>query len=1559
MHLLAATSAPIGEGDEAVDLGQSPADVLILSAADSELAALAAAHARLREEAGRADDMKVATGAGDPAPKDHAEDGSEAGTNIPVGVGGPDRPSCLFSLRLASLLQLRHHMSVDMWIEQTARHSRLIIARVLGGHGYWPYGVEELERLAKERGIMLALLPGGNAVDEALMARSTLPREVCEGLRRLFAAGGVENARRVLLACGGLLARVAEDVVAPPPLPLPAAAAWLDGESIAGVARIAARVRSARPSSPRKRGSSASLHTPRSSQERAMDSRLRGNDGERGGNDGEMDAALLDKGNAGMNVPVGVGDPDRQDGEMHCDGSGSPDPDPNSQAGSGHNAGMNVPAGVGNPDRRREAFVIPIIFYRALVEGGFTAPVEKLAEALRSRGMVPLPVFLTSLKEVAARAFLDELFQALPPQAIIDATAFAAGEDDVLRTADCPVLQAFFTGGSKQAWEENPQGLGPRDLAMLVSLPELDGRVLTTAASFKEQAAFDEATQCRLLTYAPHEAGIEHIAELAARYARLRRKANGEKRIALVLPNYPNRDSRLANGVGLDTPAATVAILRAMKEAGYAIDEVPQDGDALIARLVRAPTNASGADVARCSDFDSTLDEYLNHFSRLPPDVQEMIQRRWGAPQDDPFFRDGVFRLPVARLGGGVVCAIQPARGYNIDPRGTYHDPALPPPHGYLAFYFWLRHVWDADAVVHVGKHGNLEWLPGKALALSASCLPQAAFGALPHFYPFIVNDPGEGAQAKRRTQAVVLDHLMPPLARAEAHGALAQLERLVDEYWQAAGMDAARREHLREEIIALAERSGIAEDAGVAGLLREDADEALNVLDAWLCDLKEAQIRHGLHIFGRLPGQALDGAVDADTLAETLVALSRLPRGDGTGRDALGGSGSPDPDPNGHARHGGKVGMNVPVGGGDPDRLSCTRLRDASLLLALAEDLVPGFDVFDAEMSAPYEGPRPALLAQISDAPWRSNGDTRERLELLARKLARQVVEKGLGGAASVVSEKPRSAPMSSPRTRGSSAPFRMRESQQKRAMDSRLRGNDGERGGNDAERCGTDEAWKDTMGGSGSPDPDPNGHARHGGKASMNVPAGVGDPDRQLAFSASEVGPRTSAVLEWTRTELLPLLQRSAQDEIGHLLRGLDGRFVPPGPAGAPTRGRLDVLPTGRNFFSLDARSLPTPAAWELGRRSAENMLQRHFMEHGEYPRAIGLSCWGTSNMRTGGDDIAQALALIGAKPVWDHASGRVVGYEILPLAALGQPRVDVTLRISGFFRDAFPQQIELFDRAIRAIGALDEPEDDNPIAARMKARRAELLAQGLEEKQAQRMAGYRIFGARPGAYGAGLQALIDEGIWQDKGDLAESWINWGAHAYGAQERGERAEEALRAQLTGLDAIAHNQDNREHDLLDSDDYYQFEGGFAAAAEHVQGRRVPVWHNDHSRPERPVTRSLEEEIARVMRSRVVNPKWIAAMMRHGYKGAFEIAATVDYMFAFAATTGAVKDHHFEMAFDAFIRDDEVREWLRAHNEAALNDILARFEEAMARGLWKPRGNDIVAIVEEAKGAAA
>jgi cobaltochelatase CobN len=442
---------------------------------------------------------------------------------------------------------------------------------------------------------------------------------------------------------------------------------------------------------------------------------------------------------------------------------------------------------------------------------------------------------------------------------------------------------------------------------------------------------------------------------------------------------------------------------------------------------------------------------------------------------------------------------------------------------------------------------------------------------------------------------------------------------------------------------------------------------------------------------------------------------------------------------------------------------------------------------------------------------------------------------------------------------------------------------------------------------------------------------------------------------VLATIETAVRPAVAACGAAEIAGLLTGLSGRFVEPGASGAPTRGRLDVLPTGRNFYSVDTRTVPTPAAWQLGWASAERLLLRHRQEEGAWPRRLALSAWGTANMRTGGDDIAQALALMGVKPTWETASRRITGFEILPLSVLDRPRVDVTLRVSGFFRDAFPAQIDLVDSAARAVAALDEPAEQNPLAAQVAEDKARLIAEGASEEDASRRAGFRVFGSKPGAYGAGLQALIDERGWQEAADLAKAYLAWGGYAYGAGAGGQAAQALFEDRLKRVEAVVHNQDNREHDLLDSDDYYQFEGGLTAAVEHLSGARPVVYHNDHSRPESPRIRTLEEEIARVVRARVVNPKWIAGVMRHGYKGAFEMAATVDYLFAFAATTRAVADHHFDAVYAAYLEDPAVRSFLEDKNPAALAEMAERLAEAQERGLWRPRSNSAAAELNAMK----
>lgn len=1042
--------------------------------------------------------------------------------------------------------------------------------------------------------------------------------------------------------------------------------------------------------------------------------------------------------------------------------------------------------------------VAAITFYRALVQGAQTAPVDALVKSLDEVGVNALPVFVSSLKEAESVAILDSLFEGACPDVILNGTAFAVSKAGIahqptpLDRPGKPVMQVVFSSSSREGWEESDQGLSIRDLAMHVVLPEIDGRILTRAVSFKEEGAFDEATQSTPVRFTPVEDRIRFTAELAGAWAKLGHKVSASKRAALILANYPNKDGRLANGVGLDTPASCVSVLKAMKHEGFDIGDAPEDSAALMKTLTSGVTNALDGRNARGEYQTLAVSDYVRHFEDLPREVRSAVTQRWGRPEDDPHVADLQFRLALHRFGNQVV-GIQPARGYNMDPKDTYHDPSLVPPHHYFAFYFWLRHQFRADAVVHMGKHGNLEWLPGKALALSEACFPEAVLGPVPNIYPFIVNDPGEGAQAKRRTSAVIVDHLTPPLTRAERHGVAEELETLLDEYYLASGVDPRRLKALTRDILDAAARHGLDKDIG----LEDDMDEETRLarLDAHLCDLKELQIRDGLHILGQSP--------EDDQLTDLLVALARVPRGQSAGQE--------------------------------------------SLQRAIASDLgLEGFDPLDCDFAAPWTGPKPDILAQQGSETWRSAGDTVERIELLSQAL--------VSGSRSVP------------------------------------------------------ENW--TL---------------------------------------------VQAVLQEIEERLRPAVTASGSSETEAVLRALVGGFVAPGPSGAPSRGRPDVLPTGKNFYSVDVRAVPTETAWRLGQQSASLVAERFFQEEGEWPKSLVLTCWGTANMRTGGDDIAQALALIGARPVWEPGSGRVTGFEILKLSELGRPRIDVTLRVSGFFRDAFPHQMDLFDSAVRAVGALDEPDEANPVAARMRAEADKLIAAGATPEDARRKAGFRVFGSKPGAYGAGLQALIDERIWEKRGDFAEAFLTWGGYAYGGGIAGDGARDQLETRLETVDAVLHNQDNREHDLLDSDDYYQFEGGLAATVEALKGDEPRIYHNDHSRPERPVVRSLSEEIGRVVRGRAANPKWIRGVMRHGYKGAFEMVATLDYLFAFAATTRAVGDHHFDQLYEAYLDNEEVRDFLKEANPAGLREMLERFLEAIDRDLWTPRRNSTHAALTDLK----
>lgn len=1011
-------------------------------------------------------------------------------------------------------------------------------------------------------------------------------------------------------------------------------------------------------------------------------------------------------------------------------------------------------------------------------------PMEVLSAELGSRGFNVILAFAQTLRENRIHSDLLDLLTHGGRRKIdilVNTTSFAMKDlhregtgDFLFELLDVPVIQAILAASTHKTWKQGSFGLTPTDTAMNVVLPEMDGKIITGPISFKKPMGRDGLTDSDLVLYEAHVPGCAFVADFCAHWAALQALPNSAKHIALILPNYPNHDGRLANGVGLDTPASCVEILSALQRAGYGLDgSVPGSSAELMEALTAGVTNDLDFNDGRPARIVLAHEEFERAYRSMSPVLRESIEKQWGRREGSPHFLREGFIIPGLKLGR-VFVGIQPSRGYNLDPQAIYHSPDLPPTYAYLAFYFWMRRVFRAHAVVHVGKHGNLEWLPGKSLGLDPdSCYPAALFGPLPHFYPFIVNDPGEGSQAKRRSQAVILDHLIPPLTRAETYGDLTRLENLIDEYYESFNLDPRRSALLLRKISDLAEKAHLKSDLGVDG---KDVNELLVKLDRYLCEIKESQIRDGLHIFGKAP--------TGESLLDLLIALHRVPTGNGRG-----------------------------------------------ITQALARDLGLELNPLDCDLGE-------IIMAKVGDKPCRSAGDVLETLEALAR----------------------------------------------------------------------------------------------HHLSEALVRPVGLDRLSRELPLFATEV----RSILNDT----LPKVRQTGL-EMSNLLRGLEGKYVPSGPSGAPTRGRLDVLPTGKNFYSVDVRTVPTEAAYQLGARSAALLIDRHLQEKGEYPKTVGLSVWGTSAMRTGGDDLAQALALMGVKPIWQGPNRRVVDFEIIPLILLKRPRVDVTLRISGFFRDAFPDCISLFQAAVKRVAEQEEQPEQNPLRENVLREKQEGQASGLEEGVASEKALYRIFGSKPGAYGTGLQQVLDEKNWKTAEDLALIYIQWGGYAYGEKGEGKSAQDAYRKRLKGLDVVMHNQDNREHDILDSDDYYQFQGGMLNAARTLRGQSPAAYFGDHSRPETPKVKSLKEELLKVYRSRVINPKWMDGMKRHGYKGAFEMAATLDYLFAYGATTGLVEDFMYEGITAAYLMDQDNRRFLEESNPWALRDMAERMLEAVQRGLWK------------------
>ncbi len=1035
---------------------------------------------------------------------------------------------------------------------------------------------------------------------------------------------------------------------------------------------------------------------------------------------------------------------------------------------------------------------IVLLFYRALLDSSDVAPIDALCDALVNKGHKGVAYYVNNFRDVAITEKLTSYLQDFQPDLIILATGFTLAKNKtndapaIFDGLDIPLLQVALSSIDVDQWREDNFGLPMREIAMNIALTELDGRIFTRMIACKQSLKNDELTECPLARYHILPDRINFVTDLAHRHIALQKISPSHKKLGFVLGNYPASDGRLANGVGLDTPEAVLCLLDEACKNGIDCGVLPENNHALMQDLQAGPTNQNPQ--RAISEARLTLQDYDKYFKQLPSELQQAIHERWGDAKQDAFIQEGAFHLPIMLLGN-VAIGLQPSRGYDLDPDEACHDPSLVPPHGYFAFYIWLREYFGMDCLVHIGKHGTLEWLPGKSLALSAQCYPDAVLGAMPVIYPFICNDPGEGTQAKRRLQAVILDHLPPPIATGGLYDELAELENLLDEYYDARGLDIKRRDFLAQEMVKMAQVMKLE-----ISLDEKILNEKLSAIENFLCDIKFTMIRAGLHRYGELP----------ENKEEFILGLLRQKRGDAPQQQAL--------------------------------------------LQSLADEMPLDIDTFDTNH----------LSGEIN---------------------LPTILQSYLPSDHLVVSKRI--------------------------ALD-----------------------------------------------ALQNYATALILGDAVLPETPENIMPISHAIINHELPYVRDLLDQSKIGERASFVKAINGKFIAPGASGAPSRGRLEILPTGRNFYSVDMRDIPSHAAWQLGKKSAELLLETHLQSEGTPLKQAVLSMWGTAQMRTGGEDVAQAMALMGVQP--KRAQSRVIGYEILPLTMCEHPRVDVTIRISGFFRDAFPNVIKQLSEIFMAVAQLDEGAEDNFLAANYRHDKELFLAKDMDDETASHYACQRIFGAEPGSYGAGLQHLIASGAWENDADFADIFLRWGGFAYnGAQFQGQAMPELFKTRLRHAEAVIHNQDNREHDILDSDDYYQFEGGLAASIRHFSGKQPEIYHNDHSNPDRPKIGTLKQEIARIIHARAANPKWIKAIMKHGYKGAFEIAATVEYLFAFSATAKVVESHQFDRLFDAYVLDEKVREFMDEYNPQALQDMINRFDEAMKRGMWHPERNSTHELLQE------
>ena len=1026
--------------------------------------------------------------------------------------------------------------------------------------------------------------------------------------------------------------------------------------------------------------------------------------------------------------------------------------------------------------------------------GGDLQNIDALMDAVRQKGGEPLAIFLNYAEKndtgsIGIRRIIDEYLvrngspvldsaiNTISSSIYNEAKLNSPCPDDLfLEKLDIPILQTQILVKSEEEWKRSIYGLTTAEVAYDVAFPEFDGQVITIPCSSTER---EGGNTC----HRPIDDRVSSLAEMAVRWGRLRHLKNSEKKVAILLYMYPPESSNGGGAAGLDTFQSVSDILKRMDEEGYRLDWVPSGRDELVSRIFDGITN----DIEWVDDKEMferasgviEKERYLQWFGTLSEKEAASIIKDWGEPPGNILVSEGRMAVPGI-MNGNIFISFQPARGK--DQQVAYHNHNCSIPHQYLAFYRWIKEDFEADAVIHVGTHGTLEWLPGKSVGLSKDCAPDYVLSQIPNLYIYVICNPGEGIQAKRRSYAVLVDHLIPALMRSGTYDGLEELETAIQSFLR---MKADKQDDqipiARRNLLELIDKANMRAEAGLSETSTEDdIDHVVDGLYDYIGSVKDNIIKDGLHIFGKVP--------DGERLYEMIYCLTRLPNGD------------------------------VP-----------------SLPGSVAEAM--GYELEHLqENTTEIDATTGQFNAQIIDCI------TENTMELIRTMTA----------------------------------------------------------AGWDSDKC-------------------------------MKI---IGE---QFPNATDDL----TAVISFICTELFPNILRTSE-EMDSLMHGLNGGFVPPGPSGCPTRGRADLLPTGRNFYGMDPDGIPTHSSWELGRKMADQMIERFVEERGHYPDSVGVVIWATDTLKTGGDDVAYILWLMGIRPVWAGLGDRVMDLKVVPLEELRRPRIDVTIRISGLFRDAFPNLTEMFDRAVQMIAQLDESEEMNHLRANQRSEMTELIASGIPRDAALDESLTRIFSAAPGQYGCGVNVMIRNSKWDERREIGDYYIDSGGYSYRPKSPGKLDSDTFRRRMTKIEATVKNSTSREYDMIDNDDVFMYLGGFNAAVESVTGQRPMSFIGCSADTSKPVTRTIEEECRFIFRSKVLNPRYAEGLRQHGFRGATEIKHMFEYVFAWDATSDIIEDWMYESLANEYLLKDEVREWIQRANPYAIHDMIETLMEAIERGMWDP-----------------